>query len=902
MHTYRYALSAALLLAASCGSSTSTSPIGPGTTATTADPIAEPPAPAVPATPTLRLPDSAAPLGYIVNLELDPAQETFKGNVRINVALAGATDHLWLHGTDLTVESATLKTDSEALPATVIPQQDEHFLGFTFPKEVSGKVWLEVSYQGKVAAKDWSGLFRQEHDKRWYLYSQGEAFGARRMFPSFDEPRWKTPFTVTLTVPADLHAFSNTPVKSTAAARDGWKTVAFETTKPLPTYLNAFAVGPFEIVEVGKVGRNKTPVRILALAGKTEGLDFARKAVVELHNRLEDYFDMAYPYAKLDHIVLPRFLGAMENPGLITYDASLLHEPEGGTSWAFERRSANVIGHEIAHQWFGNLVTLAWWDDIWLNESFATWMAAKVVNQWKPSWKGVTADVAMRAEIMTSDSLISARKIRQPIVTHSDIAGAFDGITYGKGAAMLWMFEELIGEAPFRDGMRAYMREHAWKTTTADDFLAAIGKVSDPAVPDAFRTFLDQAGVPVVSASLACDKGQAPVLTLTQERYLPTGSKGSAEQTWKLPVCVSVDGTKGKTCKLVQAASEEWPLATKKCPRWVNINAGAAGYYRAAYSAPLLEGLLTKGGKSLSSAERITLIADLNALVSANKLGVGDALAQLPRLMKDKDPLVVESALGIVGQVADNMLPPALQPNMARYVRKTFGARARAMGWTAKKGDDAQTKKLRSRLLVLVAIRGDDKGLQKQARKLADTWLATGEGVATEDLAEVLSAAAYNADAAFYDKLAGKLAATDDARTQGSLIAGMAAFRDPALVKRNLETFLTNDKLPLRASFGLLSGGLAHHATREMNYAFIKDNYKAVSEKLPAMARAYVMMVARAFCDQAHYDDAKAFFGPIAKKEMQGEKILAQVLEGIELCMAFTAAQGPKVEQFLKTY
>jgi alanyl aminopeptidase len=906
-------LAALAALHLGCGAGTTAEPLSPGQNPGTAPgqqaeaPTTAPAKPA-PTPPALRLPDHVTPKAYLVNLTLDPSKGEFTGDARIDVELAKPVDHIWLNATDLSITEARLKSETETVDLTAIPEESDQFAGFTAPRELApGRYWLELTYTGKVSEKDYTGLFRQEDGGNWYLYSQGEALGARRIFPSFDEPRWKIPFTVSLTVPEAHQALSNTPVKRTmpAQGKDGWKTVVFETTKPLPTYLFAVAVGPFEIVDVGTAGRNKTPVRLVVPKGKTDKLGVAKTSVIELQEKLEAYFDMAYPYRKMDHIIVPHFLGAMENPGLITYDSGIMLAEPGKESWGFLRGHANVVAHELAHQWFGDLVTMPWWNDIWLNESFATWLAGKVVMQWRPKWQGEIQAVAGKNGVMSSDSLISARKIRQPIEDFGDIAAAFDGITYGKGAAVLWMFEQAVGEDKFRQGVRNYIRKHSWGNATAADFLAAIAEVSRPVIPDAFRTFLDQPGVPVVNARLQCEKSKPTAVELTQERYLPTGSKGSSDQTWKIPVCMKWDqqGKVAEACTMLTEKRDEVALpATPKCPRWIMINADGAGYYRASYPRKLLDELIARGSKKLTAAERISVIGDLNALVSAGKLGVGDALAQLPRLLKDKDPFVVESALGIVGQLNDHMVPDKMRPNLARFIRKTFGPHARKLGWTANKGDDDQTKKLRSRLLPLVAVKGEDKRLMAQATKMAWRWLKTGKGIETEDIAEVLGTAAAGGGAKLRDAILAKLKETEDRRLRRSLVTALGSFREPKLVEANLQMFLDDKDLGMRESFGLLGGAMQEPKNRKMAYAWVKKNREAIMEKLPKMARGYIVFVGQAFCDKAHYDDVKSYFGPIVEKELQGKKLLAQTLEGIELCMAFAKAQRPAVEAFLKKY
>src|SRR5581483_2311867 len=383
----------------------------------------------------------------------------------------------------------------------------------------AGDARLHVVYSGKVSRISSAGIFQMEEASRWYLYTQFEPTDARRAFPCFDEPSFKVPWQVTLEVPKDLKAFSNTPEISEAVQANGRKTVRFAQTRPLPSYLIAFAVGPFDVVDAGTVGKDHARLRIITPQGKAGHARFAAAALPELLNLLEQYFGMPYPYEKLDSIAMPISNFAMENVGLITYSEQLLLADPSDDTLTRQREMAIVAAHEMAHQWFGDLVTTAWWNDIWLNEGFATWMETKIVDEWKPEWRVNLDAIDNRVEAMHLDTLVSARKIRQPIATESDIANAFDNITYMKGAAVLRMFENWIGPEVFRRGVHAYIQAHADKNATTPEFLAAISAAAGKDIAPAFNTFLDQPGVPEVNATLRCDNNR-PVLHVSQRRYL----------------------------------------------------------------------------------------------------------------------------------------------------------------------------------------------------------------------------------------------------------------------------------------------------------------------------------------------------------------------------------------------
>src|SRR5580704_11712392 len=474
--------------------------------------------------PKLRLSDNVQPSHYAVDLTVVPDRDTFQGAVDINVDIRTAATVIWLNASDLEIKEASFQPLSGPSAKAQVLDGGKDFAGLSFDHAISGQGILHVSYQGKISRNSSAGLFQMKETDQWYVYSQFEPTDARRAFPCFDEPGFKVPWQLTLHVPKDDVAVANSPEVSHAAEPDGMQAVRFKESKPLPSYLVALAVGRFDIVDAGKLG--KTPLRIITPRGKGVNAKYAAESIPELLKLLEDYFGIPYPYEKLDSVVMPISNFAMENAGLITYGETLLLSKPGDDTIHRQRECAIVTAHEMAHQWFGDLVTTAWWDDIWLNEAFASWMENKIVGEWKPDWHIDVTMVNDRLYAMKVDSLVSTRRIRQPIESNDDIANAFDGITYQKGEAVIRMFEAWIGEDKFRKGIRQYLKQHAWGAATAKDFEAAISSAAGHNIAPAFDSFLNQAGVPEISAALDCSG--KPALELAQKRLLPIGSQGSA--------------------------------------------------------------------------------------------------------------------------------------------------------------------------------------------------------------------------------------------------------------------------------------------------------------------------------------------------------------------------------------
>ncbi|MCM3875392.1 MAG: M1 family metallopeptidase, partial [Thermoanaerobaculia bacterium] len=398
-----------------------------------------------PAPPKLRLPAGVAPTRYAAELWIDPSKDSFEGKIEIGISLKGETGTVWLNGKELEIKAASARpiAGGESIPGAAA-SDGKDYVGLTFQRSLSPGDWkIVVAYTGRIEAKDTEGLFRQKDGGDWYAFSHFEAIYARRVFPCFDEPSFKTPWQLTIHAPKGSIAVSNTPVASEAAEADGWRRYVFAPTKPLPSYLVAFGVGPFEIVPAGTAGRNRVPVRMIVPKGRGADARWAAASTGPILEVLEAYFDIPYPYEKLDHLVIPQTVGfgAMENAGLVTYASSLLLAKPADETIRFRRAYASVCAHETAHQWFGDYVTTEWWNDIWLNEAFATWMASKIVDRWKPEWSWAVQRAGARTGAMDQDSLVTARRIRQPIAGNDDIVSAFDGITYQKGAAVIEMFE-----------------------------------------------------------------------------------------------------------------------------------------------------------------------------------------------------------------------------------------------------------------------------------------------------------------------------------------------------------------------------------------------------------------------------------------------------------------------------
>jgi len=851
----------------------------------------------------LQLGDAVRPTRYALDLTVDPAKETFSGVVEVDVDLKAASKLVWINSKGLSIDGATVSTRGRSEPASIVPGDDET-IGLALAQPVGpGAAHLRLAFRGPANAVDTEGIFREKFGDDWYAFTQFEDTFARRAFPCFDEPEFKTPWQLTVHAPRAQVVVANTPVASTVDEPNDMKAVRFVETKPLPSYLVAFAVGPFDVVDAGTAGRNRTPLRIIAPRGRAADAKFAAETTPRLLELLEEYFDIPYPYEKLDQIAIPITygFGAMENAGLITYeDGILLGKPESDTR-SRQTSYAYVAAHEMAHQWFGDLVTMRWWDDLWLNEGFATWMEGKIVGAWNPEIEPRISEVWSTRRVMSVDSLVTTRKVRQPITSRDDIANAFDSITYQKGAAVLRMFESQLGPTAFRDGVRKYLRAHAWGNATTADFVAALAGAANTDLAAAFASFVDQPGVPVVIATLKCEPGKAPRLALEQRRYRPIGSKGAPAETWRIPIELrhpSGHELGGAQFVLLSKSFEVILGERGSCPEWVVVNSGATGYYHVLYKGDLLTRLIDHLDR-LSVPERVALAGDMRALIRSGDLPAGEALRMVPRLLRDPNPNVRAAAVALHEDFGEKYVADDLVPNYSRFLETNYGEIARGLGWQARKSDDPGTLTLRSELVPLLAKEGGDTALLAEAKTLALRWLDDGASVSPDTAGYVLPIAAQSADAPFFERLLAEAQKTSDAQRRSILFSALGSIRDPALLERSFAITLA-DTFDTRESISILWSASEYRATRDLAYDFLKKHYDALTSRLPKDYAAQLVYAGASFCDAQHRADVEAFFKDRVASAPGGPRNLVQVLEGIDLCAAQRAANAASIAEALR--
>ncbi len=860
--------------------------------------------------PQGRLPGWAVPQAYQIAVKVDPAQQDFSGTTTIKVKLAKASNHLWLDGKDLKVSRVTI-TDAagkvhagtyvDADPAAGVVRVD---FGSTLqPQELS----LKFEYSAPLNAQ-LQGLYKVSAKGQPYAMTQMEPISARYAFPSFDEPGFKTPFDISLTIPDSAVGVANTQQVSETPAGKGWKTLTFAPTQPLPTYLVAFAIGPWSIADAPDISpdayRAKAlPLRGIAPAGQAHRMKHVLGETPSIIHALENYYGFGYPFGKLDLLAAPDFAaGAMENAGLVTFrDWLLLLDKDSPARNV--RGSFNVTAHELAHQWTGDTVTLEWWNDIWLNEAFATWMQQKVTMEVHPEYRADLDRVRGSEGAMNSDALVSARSIRQPITGNGDILTAFDGITYQKGAGVIAMFENYVGEKTFQKGMRAYIQAHKFGNATASDLVGAIATAAGKgdAFKHAFNSFLDQSGVPYVQTKLEHKDGKT-VLHLSQSRYLPLGSKGDAKRIWGVPVCVrygTVGGSK-VDCEMLDKASGSMVLADASQPTWIMPNANASGYYRFSLGKSQLADLTAHAGK-LSDAEQLAYADAVGASFRRGDLNAGDVLAAFKPLTTSKVREVATAPLDQVEWIYQHeAATDAQRARLAAWAKDAYLPRLEQLGYQRKAGESEDDSLLRSTLASALAFDFKLPEVRAALLKQGEAVLKPGAdgtldfAAADPDLlGNALGVAVQTHGKSAVDALIAALPKTSDAALRNGILGGLAHVDDPSLATR-VRDFALDKQVKVGEMNSLLMGGRDTAAERDAMWQWFTSHYQQVLGRTGSFAGGRLPRLAGGGgCSTPEVERLQAFFKPRMKDAAGISRGLAQTSESIQLCTALKKAQDP---------
>ena len=843
-----------------------------------------------------RLPAGVTPEHYTLWFAPDLANATFQGRETIRVQVAKPTTTVTLHAAEIAFASVTVTAGGQTQRARVTADAKREMVTFTVDRAVpAGQASIAVTYTGLLNDK-LRGFYLSEANGRRYAVSQMEATDARRAFPSFDEPAYKATFDISLTIAASDTAISNgRQISDTPGPDAGTHTVAFATTPKMSSYLVAMLVGDFVCREGGTDG---IPIRVCSTPDKLPLTGFALQAAEQQVAFFNKYFGIKYPFGKLDIVGVPDFAaGAMENAGAITFrERMLLADPER-SSVDLRKTVASVIAHEIAHQWFGDLVTMKWWDDIWLNEGFATWAANKPLAAWKPEWRMDLNATEETQKALGLDALRSTRAIRTRVSTPDEINEVFDPIAYEKTSGVLNMIEAFVGPEAFRQGVSSYLKKYSYGNAAGEDFWSEMTKVTGKPVDEIMKTFVDQTGAPVISAR-ATGSGGTTELTLTQQRFYGSpdaaAQSWSGSQQWTIPVCIARDG-QAPRCELMTDSTLVIRMPAGSWPAF--INAESRGYYFSDYNPDAVLALGKAAGR-LKAPERVTLVGDEWRLVRAGRHEIGTYLELAAVMAADDTPSVVDDLASRVGAVATSVADPNQRDPFKAWIRARFGPVLESLGLPGKTTDADGTQGRRATLLELLGDTADDDAVQRRARTLAVAYLDNRTAVPPNIVNAVLRTAAAGGDTALYDRYMAELANTRSTPEEYyRVFNALGWFRDPTLITRTLEFANSNDVRSQDTStlIGIL---LNQPAAQEAAWAFVKSHWTQLTEKLGVFQGIPgIVSALGGFCSTERASEIRAFFEknqvPAAARGLQ------QALERIESCVALDQRQSAPFARWL---
>ncbi|HEX6929337.1 MAG TPA: M1 family metallopeptidase, partial [Gammaproteobacteria bacterium] len=793
--------------------------------------------------PTGPLPKDVVPKHYDIQLAMDPDAESFSGHTEIAVELTRPRDVIWLHGWELRMDKAAIRlADGSTLPATWEQVNDAGLVKLGLPETVKPQ---DATLVFDYTADYFSGLdgaYRVETGDEWYVFTQFEPTHARRVFPAFDEPAFKTPYDLQFTIPETDRMVTTTPVTNTEALDNGMQKLTFAETKPLPTYLIAFAIGPLDIVEAAPIPANDVrdrpvPLRGVAVKGKGEQMRYALEHTGELVAIMEEYFRIPYPFRKLDIIAVPDFSGgAMENVGAITFrDVYLLiPDPEKAPTWQLHAY-IEVMAHELAHQWFGNLVTMPWWDDIWLNEASATWMEAKTVEIWNadhPTEQGIANTIA---RAMGADSPANARQIRQPIESTHDIENAFDGITYSKGGSVLLMFEKYLGEDAFRDAIQYHLDRFAFGNANVFDFLESLSHVSGKDIAPAFKSFLFQPGIPLVNVDVDCT-GENPSVALEQSRYLPLGSKGNRDMEWDLPVCLKYGTENGvqEECVMLKEKQASFDLQAQSCPAWVMPNAGGVGYYHWTLDDAGYTGLLQAADK-LDMLELLAVERSIKAAFASGRMDTAAALTALAPLADSGHFEVAEAPMSVIATAKRHLVKDSLRDEVAAYARELYGDYSLAGEFTPGNAPADDTERDHHVAVAwFLAEYGEVADLREAATKAGHALTGFGgdgdvhlDAVSPDYMSLALNVAVEESGADFFDHLVALFKTTENPLVRRTILGALGSATEPELATR-IQALLLDPALKRNEVPRLLGSWAGEPENRVIAWNWLREHYDEV--------------------------------------------------------------------------
>ncbi len=835
-----------------------------------------------------RLPRHTIPTHYDMRIEPDLSSHSFTGHEVVTLTVAEPTAEIVLNATELEVSSAILSSE-EGSPRNGTVHMDEELqrCRISFPSVVPPGKWkLSLSFRGTLNDK-LRGFYRSNYrDEQGIVHdlaaTQFEATDARRAFPCWDEPQFKAVFAVTLAIDPALTAISNTRIVDDRQ-EGGKRVLRFAESMKMSTYLVAFIVGRLE--STAPILADGTPVRIWSVPGKQHLTAFGHDIAVYSLNFLAAYYGIPYPGDKLDLIAIPDFAsGAMENLGAITFRETALLIDQRTATHTEQGRIADVVAHENAHMWFGDLVTMAWWNGLWLNEAFATFMEMLVVDAWKPEWERWTAFGVSRAAALSVDGLVSTRPIEFPVRAPKEAEAMFDVLTYEKGASVLRMLEQHIGPTVFRDGVRHYLTTHAYGNAETTDLWVSLGQAAQQDVPALMNEWIFSPGYPLVT--LQADSPST--LTLTQHRFAyaedaSTTSPGAPAQRWHIPMQLRVTTAQGIETHRVLLSDQETRMVLPKGWTSVLANEDGHGFYRVRYSTDLLAKLQQTGLHALAPVERFNLLNDTWASTIAGMVPPADYLALTQHFQGEKDPHVWAVILGSFSTM-NHLLTEKERPLLAAFIRNRVAPAFQDLGWAPRADERELVKELRGDVIRALGTLGRDEGIQAQAAEAYTALQQHTRNIDPNVIPALVSILAYTGDQARYEEFLDRFRKASTPQEERRYLFSLATFRAPELLERTLAKTLTDEIRTQDAPF-LVSALLHNVYIREKAWEFVKANWERMDRLFPKSGLRRMCGGIVGLSTPELERDVRAFF--TSRKIDLGGKTLEQYLEQLHIAVVF---------------